>query len=140
MAILTFSGLDAELALMSRLEKLPEEVQIEILNAQAQIVYDEIRRKGIAYRVKDTGMTLKALKQNKAKRDKNGDLVKFVTFKGKTQKGIRYAEIAFVNNYGRQGQAARPFVTEAAEAAAKPAFEVAEKIYNAWVDAQEQKG
>lgn len=125
---------------MQQLAQLPDDVQINMLEAQAEIVAQEIRRKGETYRVRRTGGTLESLRKGKVKRDKNGDMSLYIRFEGKNPRGTRYGEIAFVNNYGTSRQPARPFVTEGVRSAEQPAANAAEKIYNDWVAAQEQKG
>ncbi len=140
MALIRTGGVEREAELMQRLAVLPDELQAEVLRAQASVVTDAIRRSGERYRVRDTGMTLSSLREGKVKRDRRGDMSLYLRFEGKNKRGVRYAEIAFVNNYGTTKQSARPFVTEAVNASAEAAHEVAEKIYDDWVSAQERKG
>jgi hypothetical protein len=140
MAEFLSSGVEAELRLLDRLADLPEDLQAEILTAQAREVVEAVREFGRRYHVKRTGNTLRSLTASKPKRDKDGHMSATVTFVGKNEKGVRYAEIAFVNNYGKKTQAARPFFTRGVKAAEEPAFKIAEKKYNAWADAQERKG
>lgn len=137
MALIRTDGVEQEAELMQRLAVLPDELQAEVLRAQASVVADAIRRSGERYRVRDT---LSSLREGKVKRDRRGDMSLYLRFKGKNKRGVRYTEIAFVNNYGTTKQSARPFVTEGVNASAEAAYEVAEKIYDDWVSAQERKG
>lgn len=137
MALIRTDGVEQEAELMQRLAVLPDELQAEVLRAQASVVADAIRRSGERYRVRDT---LSSLREGKVKRDRRGDMSLYLRFEGKNKRGVRYTEIAFVNNYGTTKQSARPFVTEAVNASAEAAYEVAEKIYDDWVSAQERKG
>lgn len=56
-----------------------------------------------------------------------------ITFKG-TQHGNRIAEIAFVNEYGKKNQPARPFIRTANDESEDTAVEAAEKDYHEYVD------
>ncbi|MPN64088.1 hypothetical protein SDC9_211859 [bioreactor metagenome] len=73
-----------------------------------------------------------AIKKGKTKRRKDG-LVKYVTFNG-SQHGSRLAEIAFINEYGKKGQSARPFVKVANEGAAGESQIAAEKVFDDWIE------
>ena len=55
-----------------------------------------------------------------------------VTFEG-TQHGTRAAEIAFINEFGKKSQPARPFVLTANEACADEAVDAEAKVYDAWL-------
>lgn len=134
------SGTEAELRLLDRLASLPEELQAEIVQEQANVIADTVREYGYAFGVVRTGNTLRSLRVLEPKRDSKGNMSDVVTFVGKNEKGVRYAEIAFVNNYGKKTQEARLFYTNGVTAAEKRAFKIAEKKYNAWADAQERKG
>lgn len=133
MATYSFSGLGDLMLSMQQISEIPEDVQSEMLNAEADIVAKTIKEKGEEYGVHRTGETLAHIKKGKIKRDKDGNLCIYVTFAGKNEKGTRYAEIAFINNYGTSKQQARPFVTYAEIKAEKPAGEAAEAVYNKWL-------
>jgi len=140
MASINVVGLEDEQDFFDRLAQLPDDVQTQILEAQGKLVLQAIRQKGQMYRVRDTGGTLDSLKRGKVRRDKRGDMSVYVRFEGRNARGVRYAEIAFVNNYGKAGQPARPFVTQAVQAVEQAALDAAAEIYNDWVDTQQQKG
>ena len=60
-----------------------------------------------------------------------------VTFSGSRQRGntkTRNAEIAFVNEYGRQGQTARPFIRQAGEQYADEIAAPGERILGDWME------
>lgn len=73
-----------------------------------------------------------AIKKGKTKRKKDG-LVKHITFNGK-QHGVRLAEIAFINEYGKRGQPARPFIRTANEKCANAAQLAAESVFDNWIE------
>lgn len=136
MANISINGIGKVMLSMQQIAEIPEDVQSEMLNAEADIVAKEIKKKGEEYGVRRTGETLAHIKKGKIKRDKDGNLCIYVTFSGKNAKGTRYAEIAFVNNYGTSKQMARPFVTVATITAEKPAGEAAEAVYNKWLQSK----
>ena len=105
MATFEVDGLDDLFLSLSEISEIPEEVQDEILNAQADALIPEIQARGHGYGVEQTGMTLRSIKKGKAKKGKNGrNLV--VAPRGRNKRKVSYSEIAFVNNYGSRRQAA----------------------------------
>lgn len=133
MATVTVSGFDGVKLSMAEIAEIPEDIQSEMLNAQADIAAAAIRAKGEAYGVKRTGQTLAHIAKGKVKRDKDGNLCIYVTFTGKNDKGVRYAEIAFINNYGTRKMRARPFVTDAAASVEAKAAAAAETVLDKWL-------
>ena len=76
--------------------------------AGADLLKTYTYNKGRAMGVKRTGDTLGALTVKAPKRSKDGWAC-YVTYTGLNRKGNRNAEVAFINEYGKRGQAARPF-------------------------------
>lgn len=101
----------------------------EMLIAQADIVVEHQKRKGREYGVYRTGVTLNSIKRKAPKQDDNGRYI-IVTPMGNNSKGVRNAEVAFINEYGKRGQKARPFIRDGNKAAEPEADKAAEKIYN----------
>ena len=133
MATYSVDGLSDLMLSMQQIAEIPDDIQSEILNAQADIVASEIRSKGEAYGIYRTGQTLAHIRKGKVKRDKNGNRYILITFNGKNAKGTRYAEIAFINNYGKKNQKARPFVTDARQSSEAKARDKAAHVYHDWI-------
>ena len=53
--------------------------------------------------------------------------------RGKKGKTTRNAEIAFIAEYGRRKQKARPFIRDANDACAEQTTQAAAKIYDSWL-------
>lgn len=121
---------------MAEIAEIPEDVQSEMLNAQADIAAAAIKAKGEAYGVKRTGQTLAHITKGKVKRDKDGNLCIHVTFNGKNEKGVRFAEIAFINNYGRRKMKARPFVTDAVASTEGQTAAAADTALDKWLESK----
>ena len=95
----------------------------------------EQRRQGRAYGVEDTGLTLRSIKKGKVKLHK-GQRVLYITPTGTRRRGhkrVRNAEIAFINEYGKKGQKARPFIRVGNERSAAPATQAAMAVYDRWL-------
>lgn len=137
MATFTTQGID-ELALsFGQIAELPSGVLDRMVIAQGEIM-SEAQSKKAATMLRGpyyAGGVANAVKLGKVKRSSDGRSV-MVTFEG-TQHGNRLAEIAFVNEYGKKGQAARPFIRTAIEECSDRCVDAAEKIYNDWLS---QKG
>lgn len=80
----------------------------EAVKAGAELLKTYTYNKGRAMGVKRTGDTLGALTVKTPKRGSDG-WVCYVTYTGTNRKGNRNAEVAFINEYGKRGQPARPF-------------------------------
>ena len=133
MASLTVNGMDALLDDLDALANLPDSVIEEILEAEADVIVEAQRKTAREMGVYDSGMTAASIKKGKVK--KTGlDHSITVAPQGTNTRGDRNAEVAFVNEYGKRGQPARPFTRTANERAEKDMVEAGEKKYHAYLD------
>lgn len=133
---------------LAALSFLPDSVSEDILNAEADVIveaqqdYMEKMQRG----PQSTGISAKSVKKGKVKRGKKGPYISIYPHgsrkRGKGKRGkkkiydVRNAEIAFINEYGRRGQAPRPAIQTANELAAGKATEAGEKVYQAYLDSK----
>ena len=136
MAQFEVTGLDELVSKLGDLEDMFDDIAPEILTAQADELIEETRSKGRAMGVHRTGQTLDSLKKSKVSQVGASYEIK-VTFEGKNRAGERNAAVAFINNYGKTNQPARPFVTQAAEACEEKSEKTAEKAVDKYL---KQKG
>ena len=116
MAHLHVTGIDEFSASISKAEKIPAKTMIEILRAMGSVLVVELRRKAAKLGI-PIGQMVNSASPNAPRITGDGGRVT-VTFKGERHRWnttTREAEIAFLNNYGKKGQAARPFITQACE-------------------------
>ena len=138
MATLEVSGFDGAEEMFRDLSELPDEVKVSALHAMAAPAEEAVRRSGQAM-VRDPDSDVHILDKithTKPKVDETGGFTR-VTFAGKRRRGntsTRNAEIAFVNEYGKSGQPARPFIRQAAESAADRIAEPGERIIGEWFE------
>src|SRR5574344_1732418 len=132
MAEFGVAGLDDLMLTMQQIAEIPAEVQDEILNAQADVIVEAQKSKGRSYGVERTGVTINSIKKSKPK-SRKGSRVVYVTPTGKNKDGNRNAEVAFVNNYGKRTQAARPFITDANEMSAEQTTAAGAAVYDEWL-------
>lgn len=138
MGRLTVSGLDELAEDLAALAQLPESVIDDMLTAQADVIEPEQKRTAQAMGVYDTGLTASSIQRTKAKKTKGGRSLD-ITFKGSRKRNgrtVRNAEIAFVNEYGRRGQAPRPFLQTAIQRKEQEAVEASERVYHAYLDSR----
>ena len=139
MAMLELQGLDSLQEALRRISEIPWEVTESALDAMAEAALPEIRSKGEAMGVRDPESNvhiLDQLKRKKAKQDKSGGH-EDITFSGSRQRGgsrTRNAEIAFINEYGKRGQPARPFIGQAMTQNEEKITEPAERILGDWIE------
>lgn len=127
-------GMDGLETMFANIAEIPYWVLEDMLDKQADVVV--AAQRSTASSMLEGPYNKKAvkaaIKKGKTKRRKDG-LVKHVTFNG-SQHGSRLAEIAFINEYGKEGQSARPFVRTANEKCAPDAQIAAEKVFDDWIE------
>jgi len=128
----THVGLNALKDALKDIERIPEDVQDEMLNAQADIVVDaQVHTAGTMLQGPyNEGEVARSVFKSKPRKKKTGRYID-VGFKGE-QHGNRLAEIAFVNEYGKKSQEARPFIRKANEDSAEPSTKAAFEVYDKW--------
>lgn len=136
MAKIEITGLGETLISMQNIAHIPDSVIREMMEAQADVVMEAQKRtastmlQGPYYR----GGVVSGIAKGRFKRTGDG-AEHYIVFKG-TQHGNRIAEIAFINEYGKKNQPARPFIKTANEQAAGEATEAAAKILHNWQESQ----
>lgn len=135
MADFQFGGIDDLILSLQEIASIPDTVQDEMLNAQADIAVRAQKRKIRQYRIYDTGETQRSIKKGRIK-VKNGQRVIYVTPVGSRKRGgtiVRNAEILFVNEFGVRGKSAKPAIRDANEGCADDAAQAAMDIYDQYL-------
>lgn len=124
---------------------IPDSVANEMMTAQANVVAEKQRQVGREMGVYRTGETLDSITaENSARRLRNGWSIRIYprglrkkthTAKGDSAQSTmrRNAEVAFINEYGKKSQRARPFIRVANERCAVETTEAAMKVYDDWL-------
>ena len=141
MATVTLEGSEELGAVFDRLAELPFEVLSAAIDAMGDAAEEAVRKTGQSYNVRDPESNvhiLDSITHSRPKQSEDGGYA-YVRFKGsrvrgKNRKRTRNAEIAFVNEYGKAGQAARPFVRVAAEQYADQIAAPGEKVLGDWAE------
>ena len=134
MAEFGVTGLDELMLSMQEIAQIPDDVD-EILNAQADVTVEAQKAAGRQMGVEDTGITLQKLKKGRVKLRK-GQRVLYITPTGSRKRGktrTRNAEIAFINEFGKKGQKARPFIKLGNEKSAEAATAAGFRVYDRWL-------
>lgn len=122
-----------------RIGDFPEDVKIDALDAMAQVAAERIKQTGEAMGVRDPESTVHILDKvtrNKAKMSWSGGY-EDITFAGTRTRGntrTRNAEIAFINEYGRRKEEARPFILKAMTQYEEQIAAPGEKIVGDWIE------
>ena len=126
----TTLGIDRLYKDLSQVAKIPQKVQEDMVNAmgdvfaEAQVYTAATMLQGPYYQ----GDVASSVKKSRIKKNKSGPYVD-IEFKGESH-GNRMSEIAFVNEYGKKSQPARPFIKTANQISDKPSQEAAFKVYD----------
>ncbi len=137
MGKLTISGIDELMNDFAALAALPDSVTDGILEAEADVIVSAQRQETAkTWRGPyATGTTARSIKKGKPKRAKGGKHI-IVSPQGKNKRGTRNAEVAFINEYGKRGQPARPAIRAANERAEEQAVEAGEKVYHDYLNSR----
>ena len=136
MADLSIDGLDQLTMDLEELANLPTALLEEMINAESDVVVSAQRTKA---KVMLSGKYSKGIVSNaisKKKARKAGDgirqmiTVDWIVRDEHHRSGTRVAEIAFINEFGKTGQPARPFMKIANEESADAAVSAALKVYD----------
>ena len=121
---------------MRKAGELPADVRKQMADAQAEVVekalvyYAGTMLQGPYYR----GGVARSVTRRKARATRDGATANII-FKG-TQHGNRLAEIAFVNEFGKKSQKARPFIRTANDKSADPAADAAHEVLDKYLNEQ----
>lgn len=134
MAYLDLSGMDGFDEWIDHAVNLPKNVQAEMLNAMADVVVEAQRDEANAMLQGpyNKGAVAAAVKKGNPATGGSNPSIK-VTFEG-TQHGNRLGEIAFVNEYGKTNQPARPFIMTANAKCETETTEAAAEIFYKYLD------
>lgn len=89
-------------------------------------------------KVPPTGISAKSIQKGKVKKDRDGRSLS-VYPRGTRKRGgqtTRNAEIAFINEYGKRGQPARPAIGTANKKKEEEAVAAGERVYNQFLDSR----
>lgn len=138
MAGFVAQGLDGLILDLQTVANMPEEVQDEILNAEADVVMDAQQKKIREFGIYDGSSPVhvaNSLKKNRPKTQK-GKRVIHITSKGVRRRGniiTRNAEILFVNEFGKRGQKARPAIATANEESAAATTAAGARVWDEYL-------
>ena len=139
MANLTFTGSSELNDAFTRISEIPWPVTEQALDGMAKVAAAEIKSTGEYMGVRDENSDVHILDHittKKAKRTDDGGYEK-ITFDGTRRRGkttTRNAEIAVVNEYGKRGQDARPFMRTALSQNEELISDPGVKILGDWIE------
>ena len=139
MASLELQGFENLEDAFRRISEIPFSVTSEALDGMAEVAAGKIRDQGERMGVRDPESDehiLDRIKTGKPKQTESGGY-ETITFSGSRTRGksrTRNAEIAFVNEYGKRGQAARPFIGLAMTQNEDAILQPAEKTIGDWIE------
>ena len=127
-------GLDALILGLEELAALPDEVLLEMLEAEAEVIKAaQVRSIQETFSAQRTHQLEQSLKVNsQLRRSRNGYAYITMTPSGTRENGVRNAEVAFVEEFGakNRGIPAHQWMRRANESAADDAVEAAARVYD----------
>ena len=139
MATLELQGFDGLEDAFRRISEIPFDVTAEALDAMAAVAADAIRSTGESMGVRDPESDehiLDKIKPRKPKQTEYGgyEMISFTGSRTRGKNRTRNAEIAFINEYGKKGQPARPFIGTAMNRSADRIQDQAENVIGDWIE------
>lgn len=129
-------GLDSVMEGFAHAAVLPDAVYDKMLFSAADVMVKEVASSANAHLQGPytTGDLVENIKHGKIRKSSKGSRFTDVIFAGRVvdkhhPKGERRAKIAFINEYGKHGQPARPFIRLAIESGTVKALNAAADIY-----------
>ena len=139
MATLNIAGLSELSTALDKLGNVPWEVTSEALTEMGKVAAAAVKRSGEDMGVRSSKGSVHILDKittTKPKKTDGGGRAD-VTFSGSRKRGnttTQNTEIAFVNEFGKKGQKARPFIRQATEQSADAIAAAGEKIIGDWFE------
>lgn len=136
---LDLTGFDDLINAFENISNVPDNITEKALQAMEDVAADAIRESGRRHGIYDPKSDVHVLdnvKVNKPKKTDTGGYAD-VTFAGsRTRHGkqTRNAEIAFINEYGKHNQPARPFVGEAMNKSADKIVQAGADVIGEWTE------
>lgn len=131
-------GLEDLALSLSEIAEIPDDIQAQILNTQADDFVREVKNRGAGYGVgvkKGTGQLLKSIKKGKIRRLNNG-LAIYVQPTGSRKRGkikTKNTEIGFFVNYGSRHNRPLPFWTDSVAMYEGKAEKKSREIFDNWL-------
>lgn len=139
MASFRVDGLDELMLSFEQLSLLPDEVPMGMLDAGAAVLEEAQREKArtMLNGPYSIGRVISGLKRKKPKKTNDG-YIQRITFEGTVtdqyhKKPTRIAEIAFINEFGKTNQPARPFIQTANEEKADEITAAEYQVYDKYL-------
>ena len=126
-------GLESYKNALKNIEQIPDDVLLEMVDSKAEIVEQttvftaSTDLQGPYYE----GGVMQSVKRSKPRKNKRTGPYSMIRFVG-TQHGNRLGEIAFVNEYGKKNQPARPFIRRAIEGSEDTSTAAAANVLFGW--------
>ena len=126
---------------LRKITDIPDGVIFEALDGMAEVAEAKIKSQGETMGVRDPESDVHILDKLYSKKPKRTDFggFKLISFRGTRLRGktrSRNAEIAFVNEYGKRGQPARPFIGTALAQNEQAITDPAEKVIGDWIETE----
>lgn len=129
-------GLSALSDSLDKMAAMPDDVMGAMLREGADVLAKAQQESADAFGLWDTGMMIESIKSGKARRTPDGGDIS-ITPEGTRRRGkttTRNAEIAYVNEYGKEGQPGTGFISKANFEHGPDAIAASDKVYQNWLD------
>jgi len=139
MASLDIDGLTELMGSFEHLMDLPEDVQLDMLNAEADIVIEAQKQEIENVGLEDTGQLKRSIaRTGKLQSNKTDGMGRYIDIypQGTREDGVRNAEVGFIHEFGAPNRhiPATGWMESANEKCATEAVAAAETVYNQYLE------
>ena len=136
MASFKVSGIDELCNAIAKVQNIPNNIITDMLQAMGEVAKKAIESYARAKGIVGTGLTIASITLKKPKISASGGEVK-ITFSGsrtREKTTTANAAIAFINEFGKRGQPARPFIKDAIDKEGDKIGDAGTEIFNKWLE------
>lgn len=136
MASFKVSGIDELCNAMEKVQNIPNNIITDMLQAMGEVAKKAIESSARAKGIVGTGLTIASIKLKRPRITSTGGQTA-VTFEGsrtRVNTTTRNAAIAFINEFGKRGQPARPFIKAAIDKEGDKIGDAGTEIFSKWLE------
>ena len=136
MASFKVDGIQELSIALGKVENVPNNIISDMLQAMGEVAKKAIESSAKVKGVVDTGMTIASITLKKPKLTASGGEAK-ISFSGSRTRAkttTSNAAIAFINEFGKKGQPARPFIKDAIDKEGAKIGDAGTEIFNKWLE------
>lgn len=136
MASFRVNGVDDLNDTLAKVQNVPDGIKRDMLEAMGKVAKKSIASSALSKGVVQTGLTIASIwiKRPRITFDGGSITISFRGSRTRANTTTSNSEIAFINEFGKKGQPARPFIKDAIDKDGDKIGEAGAEIFNKWLE------